>query len=119
MFSSDPGSFLSHPGSNNSKKGGEKISFLAINFTKLKIMLSSYRYRKHLSQFTKKFKVFFNPKIVAKLSELWGWDSKSGIRKKPLPDPGIKKPPYQDPQHCVSVSTVVRSVLFGNILLIS
>jgi hypothetical protein len=43
----------------------------------------------------------------------------SGIRKKPLPDPGIKKASYPDPQHCVSVSTVVRSVLLGNILLIS
>jgi hypothetical protein len=26
----------------------------------------------------------------------------SGIRKKPIPDPGVKKGPDPDPQHCLS-----------------
>jgi hypothetical protein len=35
----------------------------------------------------------FAQKIVTKLSKIWGWDLRSGIRKKPVPDPGLKKPP--------------------------
>jgi hypothetical protein len=37
----------------------------------------------------------FTQKIVNKLSKLWIWDPRSGIRKKPIPDPGVKK--AQDP----------------------
>jgi hypothetical protein len=33
----------------------------------------------------------FTPKIVTKLSKVWVWDPRSGIRKKPIPDPGVKK----------------------------
>jgi hypothetical protein len=32
----------------------------------------------------------FTPKIVTKLSKIWGWDLGSGIRKKPIPDPGSR-----------------------------
>jgi hypothetical protein len=39
-------------------------------------------------------------KIVTKLSKIWVWDPgseiwdpRSGIRKKPIPDPGVKKAP--------------------------
>jgi hypothetical protein len=32
-------------------------------------------------------------KIVNKLSKIWVWDPRSGIRKKPIPDPGLKKTP--------------------------
>jgi hypothetical protein len=39
----------------------------------------------------------FAKKIVTKLSKVWVWDPRSGIRKKPIPDPGVKKAP--DPQH--------------------
>jgi hypothetical protein len=37
----------------------------------------------------------FTPKIVTKLSKIWVWDPdpRSGIRKKPIPDPGVKKAP--------------------------
>jgi hypothetical protein len=32
----------------------------------------------------------FAQKIVTKLSKIWAWDPRSGIRKKPIPDPGSK-----------------------------
>ncbi len=35
----------------------------------------------------------FTQKIVTKLSKIWVWDPRSGIRKKPIPDPGVKKAP--------------------------
>jgi hypothetical protein len=35
----------------------------------------------------------FTQKIVNKLSKIWVWDPRSGIRKKPIPDPGVKKAP--------------------------
>ncbi len=31
-------------------------------------------------------------KIVIKLSKIWFWDPRSGIRKKPIPDPGSRIP---------------------------
>jgi hypothetical protein len=30
----------------------------------------------------------FTQKIVTKPSKIWVWDPRSGIRKKPIPDPG-------------------------------
>ncbi len=48
----------------------------------------------------------FTQKIVTKLSKIWGWDPKSWIRKKPIPDPGSRgqkgtgfRIPDPDPQH--------------------
>jgi hypothetical protein len=35
----------------------------------------------------------FTQKIITKLSKIWVWDPRSGIRKKPIPDPGVKKAP--------------------------
>jgi hypothetical protein len=32
----------------------------------------------------------FIQKIVIKLSKIWVWDPRSGIRKKPIPDPGSR-----------------------------
>jgi hypothetical protein len=32
----------------------------------------------------------FTQKIVSKLSKIWVWDPGSGIRKKPVPDPGSR-----------------------------
>jgi hypothetical protein len=34
----------------------------------------------------------FTQKIVTKLSKIWVWDPRSGIRKKPIPDPGSRGP---------------------------
>jgi hypothetical protein len=35
----------------------------------------------------------FTQKIVNKLSKIWVWDPGSEIRKKPIPDPRVKKAP--------------------------
>jgi hypothetical protein len=35
----------------------------------------------------------FTEKIVKKLFKIWSWDPGSGIRKNPIPDPGVKKAP--------------------------
>jgi hypothetical protein len=35
----------------------------------------------------------FAQKIVTKLSKIWVWNRGSEIRKKPIPDPGVKKAP--------------------------
>jgi hypothetical protein len=32
----------------------------------------------------------FTQKIVPKLTKVWVWDPRSGIRKKPIPDPGSR-----------------------------
>jgi hypothetical protein len=32
----------------------------------------------------------FTQKIVSKLSKIWVWDPRSGIREKPIPDPGSR-----------------------------
>ncbi len=59
----------------------------------------------------------FTQKIVTKLSKIWVWDPgseirdlRSGIQKKPIPDPGSRvqgskrhRIPDPDPQHCIAV----------------
>jgi hypothetical protein len=35
----------------------------------------------------------FTQKIFNMLSNIWVWDPGSGIRRKPIPDPGVKKAP--------------------------
>jgi hypothetical protein len=49
----------------------------------------------------------FTQKTVTKLSKVWVWDPRSGIRKKPIPDPGSRiqgskrhRIPDPDPLHC-------------------
>ncbi len=37
-----------------------------------------------------RIKELFAPKIVSKLSKIWVWDPKSGVRKKPILDPGSR-----------------------------
>jgi hypothetical protein len=66
---------------------------LAINFTKLKILFFPTGTENDLSQLTQKLGIF-NPKYcflapVTKLSKVWVG---SGIRKKHIQDPGVKKP---------------------------
>jgi hypothetical protein len=50
----------------------------------------------------------FTQKIFNMLSNIWVWDPRSGIRKKPIPDPGSwiqgskrHRIPDPDPQHCL------------------
>ncbi len=56
-----------------------------------------------MGQFSKNCRAFY-PKIDNKLSKIWVWDPRSGIRKKPIPDPGSRGSkrhwiPDPDPQH--------------------
>jgi hypothetical protein len=57
-------------------------------------------------------------KIVTKLSKIWVWDPRSRIRENLflIPDPGGKKIPYPDPQHCCHwlVVTVGGSLISVN-----
>jgi hypothetical protein len=74
------------------KERGEKISchnfFVAVNFTKLKLILFLKCLRKNnLAQFSKNYRTF-HPKTT--LSKIWIWDPRSGIQKKPIPDPGSR-----------------------------
>jgi hypothetical protein len=73
-----------------------------IPVTKLKIILFVNRYRKNLSQLTKNYGII-TQNIVTKLLNM-GWGS--GIRKKPITDPGFQilrskkhRIPDPDPQH--------------------
>jgi hypothetical protein len=100
---------FTHPGSRIQKqqqKNGVKKIFCCHNF------LYSYRFHKIANYFSfevLKKKIWanferiielFTQKIVIKLSKIWVWDPGSGIRdpgtgirKKPIPDLGVKKAP--------------------------
>jgi hypothetical protein len=45
--------------------------------------------KKNLANFQRIVELF-TQKIVSKLSKIWVWDPRSGIRKKPIPDPGSR-----------------------------
>jgi hypothetical protein len=56
----------------------------------------------------KKIAELFSQKMVAKLSKIWVWDPRSGIRKKPIPDPGVRKAP--DPGSGSATLLLIRIV---------
>ncbi len=56
----------------------------------------------------------FYPKIVTKLSEIWVGDPGSEIRKKHIPDPGVKKAPDPGSE---SATLVKRLTVPSNLLL--
>jgi hypothetical protein len=58
--------------------------------------------KKILPNFQRIIELFIQ-KIVTKLSKIWVCDPGSGIRKKPIPDPGVKKAP--DPGSATLVFT--------------
>ncbi len=73
------------------KRGVKKISchtfFIAINLTKLYIILFLKYWTKNLGQFSKNYWTFYSS------SQKYGLgirDPRSGIRKKPIPDPGSR-----------------------------
>jgi hypothetical protein len=104
-----PGSRIlnfTHPGSrikNNYKiEGWKKICFhtffLATNFTKFKIILFLNCWRKKFGPNFKELGIeLFTQKVVTKFSKIWVWDPRSGIRKKPIPDPGSGKNLFRIP----------------------
>jgi hypothetical protein len=74
------------------KDRGEKnlLSYLffgAINFTKLNYCIFQMVKKKNWANFQRIIELL-TQKIVTKLSKIWAWDPRSGIRRKPIPDPG-------------------------------
>jgi hypothetical protein len=68
----------------------------------------------------------FTKIIVKKLFKIWSWDPgseirdpRSGIRKKPIPDPGYGKNPFRIPDPGVKKApdpgSVTLTVIFGKI----
>jgi hypothetical protein len=92
--------FFTHPGSRipdpkiAMKDRGEKkfvvitFFFQAINFTKLNYFI--FEMLKKIWASFQSIIELFTQKIVTKLSKIWVWDPRSGIRKKPIPDPGSR-----------------------------
>jgi hypothetical protein len=100
MFIPDPDFYpsrISDPGSKNSNKraGWKKIcchTFLCSHkFHKIENYFSFEVLKKKILANFQRIIELFTPKIVTKLSKIWVWDPRSGIRKKPIPDPGAKK----------------------------
>jgi hypothetical protein len=120
IFIPDPGSgsriqIFTHPWSKNSNKreGWKKIVvipfYVDTNFTKLKIILVLKCRRKIFWPIFKELENFL-PKQLSICSQNYGFgirDPRSGIRKKPILDPGSRgqkgtgsRIPDSDPQHC-------------------
>ena len=96
MFIPDPGSWflpIPDPGSKNSNKrqGWKKLSchtfFGAINFTKFKWFYFWKAEEKNLGQFSKNCITFYKKYFHLALKHM---GLGSGIRKKPIPDPGSR-----------------------------
>ncbi len=78
----------------NKRQGWKKICchnffFQAINFTKLNYFIFEMLKKKIWASFQRIIELF-TQKIITKLSEIWVWDPRSGIRKKPIPNPGSR-----------------------------
>ncbi len=94
----DPGSRITDPGSKNSNKreGWKKIcchTFLCSHkFHKIVNYFSFEVFKKKIWANFQRIIELFNQKIVSKLTKIWVWDRdpRSGIRKKPIPDPGSR-----------------------------
>jgi hypothetical protein len=96
-----PGSrilIFTHPGSRIQKqqqKTGVKIFFCQTFFCSHKFHKTDYYFifnmlkKKIWPNFPRIIEVF-TQKIVTKPSKIWVWDPRSGIRKKPIPDPGSR-----------------------------
>ncbi len=104
MFIPDPGSWflpipdlwfrIPDPKTATKERDEKKIFvipfYVATNFTKLKIIFSFEVLKKKIWANFQKIIELFTQKIVTKLSKIWLWDPRSGIRKKPIPDPGSR-----------------------------
>jgi hypothetical protein len=109
MFIPDPEMFIlifTHPGSRfpdpktATKERGEKI-LVVKTFYKIANYFSFGVLKKKIWANFQRIIELFTQKIVIKLSKIWVWDPRSGIRKKPIPDPGVKMHRIPDPQHCM------------------
>jgi hypothetical protein len=88
---SDPGSRIQKQ---QQKRGVKKslLSYLFFISQNCKLFYFINVEEKILANF-KKILELFTKKIVTKLSSIWVRDPRSGIQKKPIPDPGVKKAP--------------------------
>jgi hypothetical protein len=68
------------------------LIFVVTNFTKLNFVIFEMLKKKIWANIQRIVEVF-TQKIFNMLSNIWVWDPGSEIRKKPNPDPGVKKAP--------------------------
>ncbi len=99
----DPGSRIPDPKTETKERGEKKFDVIGT-------FLCSHKFHKIVHYFSfevLKKKIWanfpriielFTQKIVTKLS--FGWDPGSGKNLFRIPDPGVKKAPDPDPQHC-------------------
>jgi hypothetical protein len=84
------------PGSKNrtKEKSEKKFVFLqffvATNIIILNFFVFLSRRRKNFGPIYKEIMEFFSQKIVIKLSEIWVWEPRYGIRKKSVSEPGYR-----------------------------
>ncbi len=97
MFIRDPGSWflpIPDPKTAMKDKGEKKLVvipfFWSHKFHKIEPFYFWNVEENNLGQFSKNSRTFYLKKIVSKLSKIWVWDPRSGIRKKPFPDPGSR-----------------------------
>jgi hypothetical protein len=76
------------------------LFFGVINVTKLNHFIFEMLKKKIWVNFQRIIELF-TQKIVSKLSKIWVWDPRSGKNLFRIPDPGVKKAPDTDPQHCI------------------
>jgi hypothetical protein len=74
---------FTHPGSRIQKH-------VATKFHKIEHYFSFEVLKKKIWANFQRIMELFTQKIVTKLSKIWVWDPGSGIRKKPIPDPGSR-----------------------------
>ncbi len=93
---SDPGSRIPDPGSKNSnrrerwKKNCCHTFLCSHKFHKFVIYFSFEVLKKKIWENFQRIIELFTQKIVKKLLKIWSWDPRSGIRQKPIPDPGSR-----------------------------
>jgi hypothetical protein len=108
----DPGSRIPDPKTATKERGEKKISchtFLCSHkFHKIVNYFSFEVLKKKIWANFQRIIELFTKKFVRKLLKIWSWDPGSGIRKKPIPDPGSRiqgskstqsRIPDPDPQH--------------------
>ncbi len=89
-----PGSRIPDPKTATKERGEKKFVvitfYVATNFHKIANYFSFEVLKKKIWANFQRIIELFTHKIVNKLSKIWVWDPRSGIRKKPIPDPGSR-----------------------------
>ena len=125
----DPGYRISDPGSKNSNKRErwKKICyhtfFWSQKFHKIEYFVSFEMLKKKIWANFQRIVEVFTQKMFNMLSQIYGFgirDPRSGIRKKPIPDPGSriqgsKRHRIPDPQHCLEINYLIFSASFSTI----